>query len=127
MRRAAARGRADSCQPECIRAIKLLGLPFRVLSANGGGVGDILVLIPERDVGRVLPEPAYFLEVECKVPQNKSNSKIWKSQYTKAQREWREQTPNAPRITVTGFEDTLRQLRELMGSGQTTSASSSGS
>lgn len=122
MRRAAARGRADACQPECIRAIQLLRLPFRVLSANGGGVGDILVLMP----GRSESMPCcWFLEVECKVPVNKKQT-VKPSQYTEAQKKWREQTPNAPRITVTGFEDTLRQLRELVGWAPETTASPSG-
>lgn len=126
MRRAAARGKADSCQPECIRAIKLLGLPHRVLSAVGGGVGDILVLMPIRMAEVTVVDsvafgwstfvqmPAYFLEMECKVPQNKKGT-VKASQYTEAQKKWRAQTPNGPRITVTGFEDTLRQLRDLIG------------
>jgi hypothetical protein len=121
--------RTDTVHKECLRAVKLLGLPYRDLSATGGGVGDIIVLMPARvqevqvanansGPSLVYPMfitmPAYWLELECKTPMNKKDDKIWMSQYTPAQLKWREQTKDAPRLEVKGFEDCLTKLRERM-------------
>jgi hypothetical protein len=109
--------RTDVKHKDCVRAVKLLGLPHRSLHTVGGGVGDIIVLIPGRQPNQFNPLsfPPYWLELEVKTPQNKTNDDIWNSQYTDAQKEWREQTKDAPRETVTGFEDTLLKLRARMG------------
>lgn len=115
-RAAAAKGRADSCQPEVIRAIELLGLPYKDLSSSGNGIEDLVVLLPPtRDVtGLVEVDPPQWLFVECKVKDRRSNGRA-EVRYTEAQKEWRERTPEGPRITVTCFEDALLQLRERMG------------
>ncbi len=119
--------RTDVKHKECVRAVKLLGLPHRSLHTVGGGVGDLVVLMPARsqEMEAATPYrpnypvyvhlPPYWLELEVKTPQNKTNDDIWNSQYTDAQKEWREQTKGAPRETVTGFEDTLTKLRARMG------------
>src|SRR5262245_24632136 len=101
-------GPADSTQPDVIRAIELLGLQYRDLSRAGGGVEDLIVLIPESHW-----DTPYWLLIEVKVPSRKDGG-VKASKYTKAQIEWRKQTKTGPRITVTSFADALVQLRDRM-------------
>lgn len=55
---------------------------------------------------------AYWIFVECKTVERESTGYV---RYTKAQKEWRAETPDGPRMTATSFEDALRKLRTLMG------------
>lgn len=117
----AAKGKADSCQPDVIRAVKLLGLKYKPLSAAGQGIEDLLVLMPRRPVDVPIPDgihrisvPASWLFIECKVPRNKAGT-ITPSQYKPAQIAWRAETPEGPRITCVSLEDALKQLRGLLG------------
>lgn len=115
-------GKADATQPEIIRAIESLGLKYKQLSGTGDGIEDLLVLMPFRWVEQrdervnvtlvnKVKMPAYWLFVECKCVERKSTGYV---RYTKSQKEWREKTPDGPRITCVSFEDALRQLRDLL-------------
>jgi len=100
--------RTDTKHREVARAIELVCGAKKDLSATGGGVGDFLA--PMRPRSR----PPFWLEVEVKTPRNK-RGEATESQFTPAQKKWYAATEGLPRIVVTGFEDALRQLRELMG------------
>lgn len=100
--------RTDAKHKEVARAIDRLGLQKKDLSRTGGGVGDFLVPIRPR-----LADP-FWLEVEVKTPRNK-RGEATPSQFTPAQKKWYAETEGLPRIVVTGFEDAIRKLREMMG------------
>ncbi len=114
--------RTDATQAECIRAIRLLGLKYKDLSKAGDGIEDLLVLIPARVQPPTPWNPLsfrhlpYWLFVECKTIRTVSTGRVV---YKPAQKKWRAETPDGPRITVTSFEDTLRQLRELCSTERT--------
>jgi hypothetical protein len=111
--------RTDTTHREVLRAIKLLGFPYRDLSGVGKGVEDILVGIPgkKRDKWEPLTpynhgHDAFWLMVEVKTIERESTGYV---RYTKAQEEWAAQTGDFPRVTLTGFEDALAKLREMAG------------
>lgn len=108
--------RTDTTHREVLRALKMLGLPYRDLSATGGGVQDLLVgvwgSIRAGDFDR--REPRWIL-VEVKTPQNKRGT-VKPSQFTDKQREWYAKSAGFPRLVVTGFEDAVEKLRDMMGS-----------
>lgn len=120
MRHPARHGKADSNQAPIKEAIELLiwPLPVMVLSAAGNGVEDLLVPIPRARMCCVAGLRMHemradiWLLVECKVPRNK-RGEATASQYTAAQREWREKTAAWPRITVTSAQDAVDQIREM--------------
>lgn len=90
-----------------MQALKAIGIEPMDLHAAGAGVEDLL--LPLRRWG----EP-FWLLCEVKVARNK-RGEVTPSQYTRAQREWRERTAGWPRITVTGPQDAVDQVRALTG------------
>lgn len=97
--------RADGNHTAIADALRdVLRWPFRDLLRAGFGVEDFLVAVPAKT--------RFWVLVEAKVPVNKRGT-VKPSQYTKAQREWRELTEGWPRITVVSAEDAVRQLRAL--------------
>lgn len=96
--------RTDTTHKEVLRALKLLGLPYRDLSGTGGGVQDLLVGLPTLT----------WVLVEVKTLKNKRGT-IKPSQFTKRQREWYAKSEGFPRLVVTGFADALEKLREMGG------------
>lgn len=107
--------RTDTVHKDVLRALKMLGLPYRDLSATGGGVQDLLVGVPSIMTGGLrMPFPSWLL-VEVKTPQNKRGT-VKPSQFTNKQREWYAKSAGFPRLVVTGFEDAVEKLREMMGS-----------
>lgn len=106
-RNPAAKGKADSNQLAIKQAIELLIFPLPVmdLSAAGNGVEDLLFPLTiwagvEGHRSRV----RIWMLAECKVPPVR---------YTPAQVDWRTQTEDWPRITVTSAQDAVDQIREL--------------
>jgi hypothetical protein len=112
VRHPARKGAADSNQKAIKEAIELLisPLPVMVLSAAGNGVEDLLVPLTRELVN--LHRQKFWLLVECKVPRYKLTAST-AVRYTKAQIEWRALTAGWPRITVTGAQDAVSQIREL--------------
>jgi hypothetical protein len=108
VRHPATQGKADSNHRAIAQAIALLGYPVMDLHAAGNGVEDLLVAVCAR--GRPLAH--FWLLVECKVARNKRREAT-ASQYTKEQKEWREETAPWPRITVTSAQDAVNQIRAL--------------
>lgn len=116
----AARGKADANQKPIAQAISLLGYPVMELNTAGNGVEDLLVgikrsrLEPCGDYGYTNVIHSAWLLVECKRPRNQ-RGEATASQYTKAQKEWREKTQGWPRITVTSAQDAVDQIRRMTG------------
>jgi len=95
--------RTDAKHKEVARAFETLGLPFLDTSGAGGGLEDFVVGLRTG-----------WLMVEVKTILNKRGT-VKPSQYTPAQQKWRAMTTGLPRITVTGFEDAMTQLRAVLG------------
>lgn len=115
LRNPAAKGRADRNQAPIAEAIELLIYPLPVMRLNtaGNGVEDLLfpLTIWAGVEGHRCRVRTWYL-CECKRPRNK-RGEVTPSQYTKAQKEWREKTEGWPRITVTSAQDAVDQIREL--------------
>jgi hypothetical protein len=111
MRNPARKGKADSNHKAIAEAIAVLGFPVMDLHAAGNGVEDLLVGI-KRPIGPGGISRYDWLLVECKVARNK-RAEITPSQYTKEQKEWREETAWWPRITATSAQDAVDQIRAL--------------
>lgn len=107
-RNLAAKGRQDSNHKAIADAIRALGFPVMDLSAAGNGVEDLLVGLMARRWR------SWWLLVEIKRPRN-LRGEATESQYTQAQKDWREQTQGWPRITVTSGQEAVRQIREMTG------------
>jgi hypothetical protein len=106
-RNPARRGRADGNHAAVKLALEAIGIQAMDLSAAGNGVEDLLLPLARRG-------ERWWLLVEVKVARNK-RGEVTQSQYTKAQREWRERTAGWPRITVTSGQDAVDQVRALTG------------
>lgn len=114
-------GRADANHAAVMRALEVIGVQPMDLSAAGNGVEDLLLpLVRRRRVitagGSGIPvdiEERWWLLCEIKVARNK-RAEVTQSQYTSAQRRWRERTAGWPRITVTGPQDAVDQVRRLL-------------
>lgn len=118
---------ADSrpCGCEEAEALKAERDTFRDMARARG---DLLVsaverqLLAERQIAAVFGQHPYiaftaqcwWLLVEAKRPRN-ARGEATASQYTQAQKDWREQTEGWPRITVTSGADAIAQIRGLTG------------
>lgn len=105
MRNPARLGRADANHAAVVRALQAIGVQPMDLHAAGAGVEDLL--LPLQRAGQ-----RWWLLCEVKVARNKRGT-VQPSQYTRAQREWRERTAGWPRITVTSAQDAVIQVRAL--------------
>lgn len=112
MSRAPARkGRQDANHRAIADAIRVLGYPVMDLSAAGNGVEDLLVGLRRRtyEDDEVI---CFWIVVEAKVSRAKHGG-VSRSQFTKAQQEWRAQTGLWPRITAVSAQDAVSQIREM--------------
>lgn len=114
MRHPARKGPADSNQKAIAEAIELLVYPRPVMRLNtaGNGVEDLLVPLLRPNGARGPLWARWWLLVECKVPLG-ARGDVTPSQYTTAQKEWRENTEGWPRITATSAQNAVDQIREL--------------
>jgi hypothetical protein len=114
VRHPARKGPADSNQKAIAEAIELLVYPRPVMRLNtaGNGVEDLLVPLLRPNGARGPLWARWWLLVECKVPLG-AQGDVTPSQYTTAQKEWREMTAGWPRITATSAQNAVDQIREL--------------
>jgi len=106
----AAKGRQDSNHKAIADAIRALGYPVMDLSAAGNGVEDLLVGLQRT---RYCPF-RFWLLCEIKRPRN-LRGEATESQFTKAQKDWRELTQGWPRITVTSGQEAVTLIRDMTG------------
>lgn len=110
MSRAPARkGKADSNHKAIADAIRVLGYPVMDLSAAGNGVEDLLVALDKRNGAAV---DRFWVLVEIKVARNK-RGEATPSQFTQAQKIWREVTARWPRLTVTSAQNAVDSIYGL--------------
>jgi hypothetical protein len=95
-------GKKDSNHRAIAEALKAIGCPVMDLSHAGNGVEDLLVGV-RRKMSAAYP---WWLVVECKVG---------KPRFTAAQKKWREQTSEWPRLTVTSAQQAVDEVRRMGG------------
>jgi hypothetical protein len=108
-RNPAAKGKADANQKAIADAIRMIGYPVMDLHSAGKGMEDLLVAVDKRNGAAV---DRWWIVVEVKMPRN-ARGEVTTSQFTKAQKEWREMTSHWPRLTVTSAQDAVDRISEL--------------
>ena len=106
--------RTDQTHKGIADALRALGLPFRSLHTQGGGVQDFLVGVRGCSEPACTSHPPRWVLVEAKTPRNK-RGEATESQFTPAQKEWYAATEGFPRLVVTSAQDAVDQLRRMAG------------